>query len=618
MQLSFSANPPAPTERSGPGQAPLASKTSGRFAVAPWPAVTSFFASMSPSYVAKPLAQSSSLSQTQLPSAADAGRQQSLPGAVQGIGLVSRVISCWLPQVGLAGDIISNACSSFSLAHQLGSASRKPDGSANPSGEKQSAPPAWHSQVLSNAFSGAGAAALGLMAMESLPGAAAEELPPDSPKPRPMPERNDLHKTDTEAGNGEESHRLGSEEPASREAKQTNSSIAASSMTQAPTEMAGKMPGPTPPTTGTLTAASSQALEHTASSQAPEHTASSQAPEHTESSQAHEHTASSQAHEHTASSQAHEHTASSQAPKHTASHAAEMPRRPSAREAPYGQKDSTSEWLQTSSHRTGHSPTRTEPDASTAVTSQPHSGSSAAVSSEGAVANATRTSVTAKASGVSSSATVSDVPSPVASSVASSAPQLPGAGSNTTMASSATLRPSVANSTMAFADSVMLADSTTAAASHPAVDSSSVETAVSTEAYVSLAVPPTPAPVPPPPLAPPLPTSVLAVNATQLPPPPPQVGLVAITPDASFAALNGTSSLNSSVPLTQISVTSPASSMIFPELLPTSAAPAASGALSLAGALSPLTLIGLSVGASALMFGMGALYGRYSNDKKEQ
>ena len=178
MQLSLSANPPVPIDRSGPGQAPLANKTSGRFSVVPWPAVTSFFTSMSPNYTAKPLA--SSFSHAQPPSGP--GKQPSLPGAIQGIGLASKVVSCWLPQVGLAGEIISSACSSFSLAHQLGKASRKSDDSARPSGEKQTPP--GHGQVLSNAFSGAGAAALGLIAMDSLAGAAAEEL---QTKARPSP-----------------------------------------------------------------------------------------------------------------------------------------------------------------------------------------------------------------------------------------------------------------------------------------------------------------------------------------------------------------------------------------------------------------------------------------------
>ena len=180
MQLSLSANPPAPIDQSRPGQEPLASKTSGRFSVAPWPAVTSFFTSMSPSYTPKSLA--SSLSHGQPPSGP--GKQSSLPSAVQGVGLASKVISCWLPQVGLAGEIISSACSSFSLAHQLGPASRKSDGSASSSGEKQTPP--GHGQVLSNAFSGAGAAALGLIAMDSLAGAAAEAFPGPTP-PLPLP-----------------------------------------------------------------------------------------------------------------------------------------------------------------------------------------------------------------------------------------------------------------------------------------------------------------------------------------------------------------------------------------------------------------------------------------------
>ena len=101
----------------------------------------------------------------------------------------------------------------------------------------------------------------------------------------------------------------------------------------------------------------------------------------------------------------------------------------------------------------------------------------------------------------------------------------------------------------------------------------------------------------------------MTLSNTPMAPPP---GLAVHSLNSSHMALNGTSM----VPVTQMSMASPVS--IFPEVLPTSAAPAASAALSLAGGLSPLTLIGLSVGVSAFMIGMGALYGRYADDKKEQ
>ena len=169
---------------------------------------------------------------------------------------------------------------------------------------------------------------------------------------------------------------------------------------------------------------------------------------------------------------------------------------------------------------------------------------------------------------------------------------------------------SVANSTMAFADPVMLVDSTTAApSSYSPVSSSPVATVFSTEAA--------PGPTPPPPLAEPLvPGNLMAPNSTHMAAPPP-VGLVALhhnsslSHNASHMALNGTSS----APMTPMSMVSPAS--VLP-VLPTSAVPAASAALSLAGGLSPLTLVGLSVGISAFMFGLGALHGRYADDKKEQ
>ncbi len=465
MRLSFSAHPPAPIDQSGLGQEPLASKASGRFSVVLWPAVTSFFTSMSPSYTPKSLANS--FSHGQPPSGP--GKQPFLPSAVQGVGLASKVISCWLPQVGLAGEIISSACSSFSLAHQLGTASRKSDGSASSSGEKQTPP--GHGQVLSNAFSGAGAAALGLIAVDSLAGAAAEEL---QTTPSSMPDglptdpsltfiENDGSSDQTGSGEGAPLLRgdavdelsgdtvdefsgdavdelsgdavdefSGKSGPENEFNTHTLVSGAAGPTAQAPTAMASKLPGgefpnQAPSTTDSLVITPSQALEHSVS------------------------------------------------------------------------------------HTTG-------------------------VPVESPVGEAT---------------------------------QHPG------------------NSSLAF---------------YSPASSSPVGTVVSTEAF--------PGPTPSPPLAPPLPPgNLMALNATHMAPP---LGQAVFSFNSSHMALNGTSM----APVTQMSMASPAS--IFPGALPTSAAPAASAALSLAGGLSPLTLIGLSVGIPALMSGIGALYGRYADDKKEQ
>ncbi len=573
MQLSISANPPVPIDRSGPGQEPLTSKTSGRFSVAPWPAATSFFASMSPNYMAK--SPASSFSHAQPPSAT--GKQPSLPGAVQGIGLASKVISCWLPQVGLAGEIISNACSSFSLAHQLGTASRKSDSSANPAGEKQTPP--GHGQVLSNSFFGAGAAALGLIAMDSLAGAAAEELQ-TTPRPDGLPVDPSLTGLDSDGsgnqtGTGEGAHSLSGDElyeisgdpvdELSGDAVDELSggsggsggsgtpvvenelhihSLAASSTAQAPAEMSstlpeGGLPDQAPPSTDTPVITPSQTMEH------------------------------------------------------TASRTVNVPVESPTRGATQHPGNSSSALM-----------------ASAAMAADTTQSSSAATTSvlSGAVGDnfgrnlhheirfSSPTLASDSTMGVHHSSTLT-------SSVASPAPQ-PGTGDTMAMANSTTLETTVANSTMAVADPVMLVDSTTAAlSSYSPASSSPVGTVFSTEAP--------PSPTPPPPLAEPLlPGSLMALNNTQAPPPPP-VGLAVLSHNSSHVALNGTSS----APMTQMSMVSPTS--VLP-VLPTSAVPAASAALSLAGGLGPLTLISLSVGVSAFMFGIGALHGRYADDKKEQ
>ena len=287
------------------------------------------------------------------------------------------------------------------------------------------------------------------------------------------------------------------------------------------------------------------------------------------------------------------------------------------------------------------------------ATQHPGNSSSAMMASAAMAADTTQ---------FSSDSAVDVAPSPtVISSVPSPAPQ-PGTGDAMAMANSTTLQPTVANSTMALADPVMVADSATAMlSSYSPASSSPAGTVVSAETFTGPTPPPpltpplppgnlmalnntqvpdsttaalssyspassSPAeavvsaeastgPTPPPPLAPPLPPgNLMALNNTQVPPPPPVglVGLAALSHNSSsHVALNGTSS----APMTQMSMVSPTS--VLP-VLPTSAVPAASAALSLAGGLSPLTLISLSVGVSAFMFGIGALHGRYADDKKEQ
>ncbi len=671
MQLSISANPPVPIDRSGPGQEPLTSKTSGRFSVAPWPAATSFFASMSPNYMAK--SPASSFSHAQPPSAT--GKQPSLPGAVQGIGLASKVISCWLPQVGLAGEIISNACSSFSLAHQLGTASRKSDSSANPAGEKQTPP--GHGQVLSNSFFGAGAAALGLIAMDSLAGAAAEELQ-TTPRPDGLPVDPSLTGLDSDGsgnqtGTGEGAHSLSGDElyeisgdpvdELSGDAVDELSggsggsggsgtpvvenelhihSLAASSTAQAPAEMSstlpeGGLPDQAPPSTDTPVITPSQTMEHTASRTV-------NVPVESPTRGATQHPGNSSSALMASAAMAADTTQSSSAA--TTSVLSGAVGDNFGRNLHHEIRFSSPTLASDSTMGVHHSPTLTSSVASPAP--QPGTGDTMAMANSTTLESTVANSTMAFADPVISSAVAADTTqssgaattsvlsgavgdnfgrnlhheihfssptlasnstvgahhsSTLTSSVASPAPQ-PGTGDTMAMANSTTLETTVANSTMAVADPVMLVDSTTAAlSSYSPASSSPVGTVFSTEAP--------PSPTPPPPLAEPLlPGSLMALNNTQAPPPPP-VGLAVLSHNSSHVALNGTSS----APMTQMSMVSPTS--VLP-VLPTSAVPAASAALSLAGGLGPLTLISLSVGVSAFMFGIGALHGRYADDKKEQ
>ena len=608
MQLSLSANPPVPIDRSGPGQVPLANKTSGRFSVVPWPAVASFFTSMSPNYTAKSLASSSSHSQP--PSGP--GKQPSLPGAIQGIGLASKAVSCWLPQVGLASEIIANACSSFSLAHQLGKASRQSDDSARPSGEKQTPP----GQVLSNAFSGAGAAALGLIAMDSLAGAAAEEL---QTKPRPRPDglsvdrsltEIDIDGSSNQAASGEATHLHGADAvdefsgdavdqfssgsggsggsgiPVIINEVHIHSIVSAGPTTQSPTEMAskfpqGELPDQAPPTTDALVITPSQAFEHTAS--------------------------------------------------HTMGVAVEPP----AREAIHHPGNSSSAFM--ASATVAADTARSSGAATTSVLSDHRAAgdnfgrnlhheirfSSPDPSSDSAVAMTPSPTMTSSVASPASAAIAANTTQSSSAATTSVLSEHRAAGDNfgrnlhheirfsssdpssdSAVGVPPTATSSVANSTMAFADPVIPVDSTTATpSSYSPASSSPVETVFSTEAP--------PGPTPPPPLAELLaPGGLMAPNSTHMAAPPP-VGLVALSHNSSHMALNGTSS----APMTPMSMVSPTS--VLP-VLPTSAVPAASAALSLAGGLSPLTLVGLSVGISAFMFGLGALHGRYADDKKEQ
>ena len=93
---------------------------SGKFAVAVQSAVTSFFSSLSPNYIPEHQRQIRQPTADASAVPAEKNARTSLADhVVQGVGLASKALSCWVPNVSAVSDAIGTICSSISLANTL-------------------------------------------------------------------------------------------------------------------------------------------------------------------------------------------------------------------------------------------------------------------------------------------------------------------------------------------------------------------------------------------------------------------------------------------------------------------------------------------------------------------
>ncbi|WP_422490047.1 hypothetical protein [Endozoicomonas sp. ALE010] len=186
-----SFNEPAKTNPSG---------TLGKFAVAVQSGITTFFSSLSPNYVPEHQRQTNQPTApvvNMLPAENKNDKTSLVADVVQGVGLASKVLSCWVPNVSEVSDAVGTLCSSFSLAHSLDNMAKS--GKEPTSGSENVPKP--HSQEITNkhqedekqgkpvtasnttnSVSGPAIATVTLMAMDRLASAAAlpEEGKPGS------------------------------------------------------------------------------------------------------------------------------------------------------------------------------------------------------------------------------------------------------------------------------------------------------------------------------------------------------------------------------------------------------------------------------------------------------
>ena len=175
--------------------------TLGKFAVAVQSGITTFFSSLSPNYVPEHQRQTNQPTApvvNMLPAENKNDKTSLVADVVQGVGLASKVLSCWVPNASAVSDAVGTLCSSFSLANSLDNMavsgkSGKPG--KEPTSGSENVPKPLSQEITNkhqedekpgkpvtasgttNSVSGPAMATVTLMAMDRLAGAAA--LPPE-------------------------------------------------------------------------------------------------------------------------------------------------------------------------------------------------------------------------------------------------------------------------------------------------------------------------------------------------------------------------------------------------------------------------------------------------------
>ncbi|MBO9481291.1 hypothetical protein [Salinisphaera sp. G21_0] len=96
--------------------------TLGTFAVAVQSGVTALISSLSPNYVPehqRQTIQPTTLAANTMSAENKNDKTNLVSNVLQGVGLASKAISCWVPHASAVSDAVGTLCSSFSLAHSL-------------------------------------------------------------------------------------------------------------------------------------------------------------------------------------------------------------------------------------------------------------------------------------------------------------------------------------------------------------------------------------------------------------------------------------------------------------------------------------------------------------------
>ena len=176
LNFLSTAHQSAPCSAAGPAlytsPSPTHSASTAGFSVTVLPAITSFFSSLSPSYVPE-----GGLRQLVASTTANAGEtavkkagQHDTDAVLDKVKLACTIASCWVPTARVVTEAVATICSSFALAQSLGSVLERKDGEQQSSEKKSSAP---HPDC-TNA---AAATLLTLVALDNLAPAAAVPAP---------------------------------------------------------------------------------------------------------------------------------------------------------------------------------------------------------------------------------------------------------------------------------------------------------------------------------------------------------------------------------------------------------------------------------------------------------
>ena len=183
LNFLSTAHQSAPCSAAGPAlytsPSPTHSASTAGFSVTVLPAITSFFSSLSPSYVPE-----GGLRQLVASTTANAGEtavkkagQHDTDAVLDKVKLACTIASCWVPTARVVTEAVATICSSFALAQSLGSVLERKDGEQQ-SREKQSSAPHPDS---TNA---AAATLLTLVALDNLAPAAAVPAPGERGSPK--------------------------------------------------------------------------------------------------------------------------------------------------------------------------------------------------------------------------------------------------------------------------------------------------------------------------------------------------------------------------------------------------------------------------------------------------